>query len=257
MAGVDPRAEAARLYDLHAAERDADDEALAWWPGDTELWGVLRWAESHARALNGDGARQEAALLRTRLIQWLREQTDALQLRAVGDAREAGVSWERLAPALGVESVNGAYNKARRLKVAVEGDPEDRRSPDVARLIEERAAAEALARRRTEALEGARFPAIAAACRALLHNRRDLATDKEDPFWMDQLAAVVDDRHSPAERAMLTMYLRNAVRETYQAAKASASPAASTPEALAALEAAAHLAAAPTEGLSEDHQPPV
>ncbi|WP_265568933.1 hypothetical protein [Streptomyces hygroscopicus] len=89
----------------------------------------------------------EAAVLRATLWQYLREQADAGQLKAVGDGRAAGVPWQHFTGALCVTSKQGAYRKARRLKAEQVREPGERRTPKVAREHEDRAAAEQRAER--------------------------------------------------------------------------------------------------------------
>ncbi|MFI2373189.1 hypothetical protein [Streptomyces sp. NPDC018833] len=251
--GVDPHALSARLYGIHEAAskrpgtKDSVREALARWPGDAALYNVLSWAQQHAADLVGREA-QEAALLRVQLAQCIRERLDPLQLRAIEDARSAGASWERLAPAVAVDSANGAYNKARRLAVAVRGSAEDRRSPEAARDLETRLAAEALERRRREEAADARYPTIDAAARRLLHHyeRDELCSGPED-FWITELAAVIDDRTNPLERANLALFLRRAVGEVRENAAETGRAAATTQVALQALDHAASASASAAE----------
>jgi hypothetical protein len=246
--GEHPRVLAAKLYELHE-EGGADQEYLERWPGDGELYGVLAFAEKHADRLRDREAHQEAALLRMMLAEWLRQLADPFQLRAMDDARAAGVSWDRLAIQLGFTDLDGeprpssAHNRHSRLKVAAHGTPEDRRQPEVARLIEKREAEVRLARTRFVQAEEARYPAMDAAARALLHHytRGELLADPDDNFWWGELAAAVDDRQGASERANLLVYVRGAVRETYAFAEQSGQDLAATQEALHALEAAAAL----------------
>jgi hypothetical protein len=57
----------------------------------------------------------EAAVLRATLWQYLREQADAGQLKAIEDGRAVGVPWQHFTEALCVTSKQGAFQKARRL----------------------------------------------------------------------------------------------------------------------------------------------
>ncbi|MFF3358807.1 hypothetical protein ACFYWN_40850 [Streptomyces sp. NPDC002917] len=247
LSGLDPHALAARLYELHNEAskrpdaRDAAQEALSRWPGDAAFYNVLLWAQQHAEHLVSQEA-QEAAVLRVQLSQLLRERLDPVQLRAVEDARGAGATWERLAPALAVDSVTGAFNKARRLAVTVRGLAEDRRSPEAARALEARVATEALERQRREEAEDVRYPLVQAAARRLLaaFERGELSTQPED-YWITELAEVIDDRTNPLERANLALILRNATAEIYRNTRHTDREAAATDEAGQALEAAASL----------------
>ncbi|MFD9287607.1 hypothetical protein ACFWBV_04685 [Streptomyces sp. NPDC060030] len=242
LTGLDAQSLASRLYELHERESrrpgasDPAVEALSYWPGDASLYNVLLWGQKHAGHLSAESA-QEGAVIRTQLAQLLREQLEPLQLRAVEDARKAGVEWERLAPALAVTTVTGAYNKARRLAVAVHGTPEDRRSPEAARALEGRLAAEIVERRQTEEREEARYPLVLDAARSLLaaFERDELCVNPED-YWITELEDVIDDRVTPRERATLALILRNAGAEVQRNARSSGRAAASTEEARVALQ---------------------
>ncbi|MER6256289.1 hypothetical protein ABT224_33560 [Streptomyces sp. NPDC001584] len=251
MTGVHPRIVAAELYELHAAANRGEDY-LADWPGDSELYGVLVFAQAHAGRLKDQGALQQAALYRIQLAEWLREQADPLQLQAIDDARAAATAWERIALVLGFVQRAGetatplassAWKRARRLRVAVHGGPEDRRQPEVAQVIETRAVQEELLRRERERVEDIRYPAMDRAARALLHHFRagDLLVDADDGFWWGELAEAVDDRQSVSERATLVVYVRGAVRETFDYAVRTGQAPALTDEAAKVLRTAAAL----------------
>ncbi|MDW8804382.1 hypothetical protein P1P68_06135 [Streptomyces scabiei] len=247
--GVDPRVLAGQLYELHArAERRGDRGYLERWPGDGETHGVLLFAQAYADRLEGE-AYERAALLRITLAEWLRQQADPLQLRALDDARSAGVRWDQVALALqyigadGEPNPSSAFNKHASLKVAVRGQPEDRRQPHVARIVEARAVQEEQERRERERVEDARYPAMDAAARALLEHfgRGEIVSDPDDDFWWSELAGVVDDRRDAFERANLVVYVRGAVRETYAFARRACLPPTTTVGGRQALEAAAAL----------------
>ncbi|MFF2926623.1 hypothetical protein ACFVTP_30150 [Streptomyces celluloflavus] len=247
--GVDPRVLAGQLYELHArAERSGDQGYLERWPGDGETHGVLLFTQVHADRLKGE-AYERAALLRVTLAEWLRQQADPLQLRALDDARGAGVRWDQVALALqyigtdGEPNPSSAFNRHASLKVAVHGGPEDRRQPHVARIIEARAVKEELERRERERAEDARYPAMDAAARALLAHFQggEILGDPDDDFWWDELADVVDDRRDASERANLVVYVRGAVHETYAYARRTGQDPATSAQANAALETAAAL----------------
>ncbi|MFI9724617.1 hypothetical protein ACIHFE_34185 [Streptomyces sp. NPDC052396] len=244
--GVDPRVLAGQLYELHArAEREGDQGYLERWPGDGETHGVLLFAQVHADRLKGE-AYQQAALLRITLAEWLRQQADPLQLRALDDARGAGVQWDQVALALQYVNADGepnpssAFNRHASLKVAVLGRPEDRRQPHVARIIEARTVREEQEQRERERVEDARYPAVDAAARALLRHYEsgEILSDPDDDFWWSELAEVVDDRRNASERAALVVYVRGVVRETYAYAKRTGRPPAATDQARQVLEAA-------------------
>jgi hypothetical protein len=103
----------------------------------------------------------ETAVLRAKWWQYLREQADAGQLKAIEDGRAAGVPWDHFTEALCVASKRGAYQKARRMKADQFRDPGERRTPEVAREHEDRAAAEQRAERAERAMmlgQERRFP---------------------------------------------------------------------------------------------------
>jgi hypothetical protein len=254
--GRPPRVLAARLYELHAAQ-GRDQEHLERWPGDGELYQVLVFAERYADRLKAPEDRQESAMLRLELAEWLRQLADPLQLRAIDDARTVRVPWEKIALALGFTNRDGqplpgsAANRRSRLVVAVHGTPEDRRQPEVAREVKARVAREEAARRERERTEDPRYPAMDAAARALLHHYSagELLTDPDDDFWWDQLASVIDDRRSASERAGLALYVRKVVEETEALARRTGQPTGATEEARAAVAAAAAVVERePTEG---------
>ncbi|ANP52227.1 hypothetical protein J2Z21_008694 [Streptomyces griseochromogenes] len=89
----------------------------------------------------------EVAVLRAKLWQYLREQADVGQLKAIEDGRSAGVPWYHFTEALCVTSKQGANQKARRLKAEQVRDPGERRAPEIAREYEDRVAAEQRAER--------------------------------------------------------------------------------------------------------------
>lgn len=84
----------------------------------------------------------EAAVLRAKLWQYLREQADAGQLKAIEHGRAAGMPWHHFVEALCVTSKQGAYQKAQRLKAEQVREPGERRAPEVAREHADHAAAE-------------------------------------------------------------------------------------------------------------------
>ncbi|MFG2732668.1 hypothetical protein [Streptomyces canus] len=72
----------------------------------------------------------EAAVLRAKLWQYLREQADAGQLKAIEDGRAAGLRCDHFTVALCVTSKQGAYQKARRLKAEELRDLGERHTPE-------------------------------------------------------------------------------------------------------------------------------
>ncbi|MFE4829968.1 hypothetical protein [Streptomyces sp. NPDC056672] len=243
-----PEVLSARLYELHQAT-GRDQEYLERWPGDAALSGVLQFAQEHAAALKGS-AFQAAAILRIQLAEWLRLSADPFQLAAIDDARADGVSWEEIALKLGYLSAAGkpnlgsAKNLRDRLYVVVNGRPGDRRQPQVARLIDKRAAEERLARARFIEAGEARYREVDAAARALLEQYEAgqiLVNPDDDGYWWEALADAVAKCETATERATLSVYLRGVLRETYAYAVARKRPA-STERARPALKVATGLA---------------
>ncbi|MER7223370.1 hypothetical protein [Streptomyces rubradiris] len=236
------------MYELHR-EASRDEPYLERWPGDTELFGVLAFAQEHARRLTGDAYR-EAAVLRIQLAEWLRLAADPFQLSAIDDARTGGVPWREMALALryldraGQPNPGSVVNLRKRLHVAVNGNPDDRRQPEVAHLVDQRATEVRLAEQRRIAAGESVYRQLDAAARVLLRHHAAgeiLENPDDDGFWWGELAEAVDDRRDARERANLVTYVRGVVRETRAYAKRLGEPAAATDQARAALEAAVRL----------------
>lgn len=68
------------------------------------------------------------------------------------------MQWHHFAGALSVASKQGAYQKARRLKAEQVREPDERRTPEVAREHEDRAAAEQRAELTLVLVQERRFP---------------------------------------------------------------------------------------------------
>ncbi|GAB2711424.1 hypothetical protein GCM10010442_34380 [Kitasatospora kifunensis] len=174
------------------------------------------------------------------------EQGESFQLRAVEHGRGAGVEWSGFCEALGVESPQGAYQRARRLKATqVRTWPGERRSPEFARDHEERLAQEERERRTRQAAELRRFEEVRQACWLLLEQRDGLVLDAAANEWVSELADVVADRRTPAEQASLIVYLRQTVDEIHQLARRTNRPSSTTPAARRALEQATDLVQKP------------
>ncbi|MFD8385210.1 hypothetical protein ACFV2X_42960 [Streptomyces sp. NPDC059679] len=239
---------ASQLYDLHR-KVSRGEQYLERWPGDAELFGVLQFAQEHADRLNGE-AYQEAAVLRMQLAEWLRLAADPFQLSAIDDARAGGTSWREIAlklrylDRLGEPNPGSAMNLRKRLYVAVNGRPGDRRQPQVAHLIDRRAMEARIAEARLIEVGEAHYPEADVAARALLEYYRsgEIPVDPDDDgFWWEELAGAVDDRRDASERANLLVYVRGVVRETYAYAKRSGQPPAVTDRARQVLKEAASL----------------
>ncbi|MGW0844198.1 hypothetical protein ACWD26_29485 [Streptomyces sp. NPDC002787] len=221
-----PQVLAAALYELHVAA-GKDEEYLERWPGDADLLGVLRFAQEYAGALKGE-AFQTAAVLRMQLAEWLRLAADPFQLAAIDDARTGLLAWEEIARKLGYFSRSGnpnpgsAKNLRDRLYVAVNGEPGDRRQPQVAHLIDRRESEKRLAEARFIEAGEARYAEVDAVARALLEGYEAgevLVDPDDDGYWWEELAGAVDDRQGPADRARLAVYMGAVVRQTYAYAK--------------------------------------
>ncbi|MGW4344058.1 hypothetical protein ACWEL8_02995 [Streptomyces sp. NPDC004690] len=244
---LDAGAVVAELRQLHEAAGDPDIERM---PGDEEIYAALLYTEKHASALRHCAAevQQSAALKRVQLWEYLREQTDLHQLRAVTDARSAGVPWAQLAPALAVAAPSAAYNKTKRLQaVTLTDDTPDgrpvRRTPEAVLEAERRRALEAEAeRRRQEAAERSHRLLLPVA-RRLVEQRKALVLDEDAEYWLDEISAVLPDCVTPTQMLSLNRYLGAAVRSLRKLEQRTASPVTTTQEAHAAYLAAAALQA--------------
>lgn len=210
---IDATGIASELRQLHEKAEDPSVERM---PEAAELWGVLLYAEQHAQALKTPAARKEASLKRTLLWEYLKEQVDPHQERAVRDAVEAGAEWAEIASYYAVKGPSGAYQKARRQHAAVlsaeDGAVPVRRTPEaVARAEAERAAAER-AERQQERVEAQRHAVTAQVARTLLAAREGLRVDDEADYWLEQAETVLEDCRTPKQFASLAVYLSAALR---------------------------------------------
>ncbi|MPY58806.1 hypothetical protein [Streptomyces spongiae] len=210
-----------RLRELHELGGDPEFEKF---PDTDELFLVLRHVERMAAGLrqpaNVPGSLiGEAAVLRVKLWQHLREQADIGQLKALEDGRAAGVTWHHFAEALAVASKQGAYQKARRLKAEQVRAPGERRTPEVAREHERRAAAEERAERTRVAEQERRFPLALRIGRLLLEHRDGLVVSGMSAYWLEEIADTIDDRTTATERANFTTFVESLVRHIHQHAR--------------------------------------
>ncbi|WP_406841920.1 hypothetical protein ACICHK_42965 (plasmid) [Streptomyces sp. AHU1] len=187
-------------------------------PADEELFGALLYLEGRARALKSTEARRTAAVERVRLWEYLRQQADIHQVRAVDDARAANAEWAELAPALAVRAPSAAYNKALRLRAAVLSNPADperplRRTPEAVLLAEQQAAAKAAAERRAGEEAARRHALLEPAASRLLKHRAELDDDDDVEFWLDQIEAVLPHCETPTQFVSLGIYVEALVRE--------------------------------------------
>ncbi|WP_329460681.1 hypothetical protein [Streptomyces sp. NBC_01497] len=226
-----------RLRELYA---QGGDPAIERFPASDELFLVLvhaqRWAsdlkQPHDVPVNIAG---EAAVLRATLWQYLHEQADIGQLKAIEHGRAAGVPWHHFVEALCVTSRQGAYQKARRLKAEQLRSPSERRTPEVARAHEERAFAEARAEQVMVLAQERRFTNAHHVARRLLEHREGFALDDLAVYWLDELAETMNDRNDPAERARFTGWVESFVRAAHGYARQRGEPVTTTEDARQAL----------------------
>lgn len=240
---LDTEALIGMLRHLHETAEDPDVERM---PADDELFRALLYLESHAHVLKDQDARRKAALERVRLWEYLREQADRHQARAIADARAAQAQWTDLAPVLAVNTPSAAYNKAARLKAAtLADDPHNnqpvRRTPEAVAEAERQRAARAAAEHRARQEASRRHMLLVPVARQLLEHRDDFVDDEEADYWLDEIAEVLPYCETPTQKVSLSTYVEAAVRELQRAERRTALPAAATDEARRALAAAAQL----------------
>ncbi|MFF8848158.1 hypothetical protein ACF08N_36705 [Streptomyces sp. NPDC015127] len=156
-------------------------------------------------------------------------------MKAIEDGRAAGVPWEHFAGPLCVTSKQGAYQEARRMKADQVREPGERRTPEVARDHEERAAAEARAERALMLAQERRFPVAQRIGRMLLEHRDGLVLDSWAIYWLGEIADSIDDRDNPAKRARFTGWVESFVRSVHAHARERNQPSATTDDARQAL----------------------
>ncbi|MEX2986320.1 hypothetical protein [Streptomyces sp. C36] len=238
MGPIDTMGIAEQLRALHEA---GGDPALERFPDPGELYLVLRHAERQASSLPEE-ARGAAAVLRAKLWQYLREQADAGQLRAVDDGRGVGVPWQSFNEALCVTTRHGAYQKALRLKAEQVRQPHERRSPETAHAYEERRLTEEKAENLRVTAQARRFALAQRIARRLLEHRDGLVVDEMAEYWLDELAETVDDRNSAFHRANFCGFLESFVRSIHQHARDHNQPTTTTDDARKALALATEFA---------------
>ncbi|MFE4922360.1 hypothetical protein [Streptomyces sp. NPDC056661] len=226
-----------RLRELHEM---GGDPAYERFPASEELFLVLAHAQTWAGKLKQPkdclvNVAGEAAVLRAKLWQYLREQADTGQLKAIEDGRDAGIPWDHFSEALCVTSKQGAYQKARRLKAEQVRAPGERRTPATAREHEDRMAAEQRAERALMLVQERRFPVARQIGRLLLEHRNDIVLDHWATYWLGEIAETIDDRDDPAKRARFTGWVESFVRAVHGHARQSSQPSATTEEARRAL----------------------
>ncbi|MET8676038.1 hypothetical protein ABZW18_00135 [Streptomyces sp. NPDC004647] len=182
----------------------------------------------HLKPVDGLNVVGEAAVLRATLWQYLREQTDRGQLKAIDDGRAAGLPWHHFIQPLCVSTKHGAYQKARRLAAEQLREPYERRSPEVAREHEDRRVAEERAERLRVSAQERRFPIAQRITRQLLQHRDGLVVAGMAAYWLDELSETADDRQTPLERANFSDFLEAFVRAIHQLARERKQPATTT-----------------------------
>jgi hypothetical protein len=237
LGAIDTASAAERLRELHRLGGDPEFERF---PDPAELFLVLRHAERMAGKLKQPeqcpvNVAGEAAVLRAKLWQFMREQADPGQLKAIETGRAAGVPWHHFSEALCVTSKQGAYQKALRLKAEQVRDPGERRTPEVAREHEERAVAEERAERAQVLVQERRFPLAQRIGRLLLEHRDGMVMDSWSKYWLGELADTVDNRDDAAKRARFTGWLESFVRAIHAHARERNQPSTTTDGARQAL----------------------
>ncbi|MGW1189177.1 hypothetical protein [Streptomyces sp. NPDC002559] len=221
-------------------------------PADEELFGALLYMEKQAHALQARplDVRKAAAMKRVQLWEFLREQAEVHQSRAVEDARNAGAQWAQLAPALAVVAPSAAYNKAKRLK-AIELTDETpqarpvRRTPEAVLRAERRLILEQAAERRAQEAAQRRHQLLVPVADRLLNQRDGLVPDEDAEYWFEEIETVLPNCRTPLQMVSLHRYLQAAVRALSKVEQRTARPVSFTEGARLALSAA-------TEFLNEE-----
>jgi hypothetical protein len=237
---------AAVIGEMRQLHEEAEDNNVGRMPADEELFGALLYLEANAGALKSKKAQRKAAIARVRLWEYLREQADLHQAKAIEHARAAGAEWADLVSALAVNAPSAAYNKAKRMQAAVltaasHGDRPVRRTPEAVREAERLAAAQAAAERRAEKEAARRHALLAPVAERLLEHRAGLDDDGDVTFWLDQIDAVLPSCHTPTQLVSLQTYVEAVVRELRKIERTTGRAAATSDHARLAHAAAAEL----------------
>jgi len=242
---LDAAAVVAELRQLH---ENAEDPAVERMPADDELFGALLYVEKHAQALSKQPAevQRAAALKRVQLWEYLREQTELHQARAVEDARSAGAQWIQLAPALAVGAPSAAYNKAKRLKAVelVDETPlanQVRRTPEAVLKAERRQAQERAAEQRAQEEAQRKHALTVPVASRLLEQREFLLRDDDVDYWLEEIETVLPHCRTPRQMVSLDRYLGAALRALSKLEREKACSVALSEDAHLALAAAAEL----------------
>ncbi|MEU1276307.1 hypothetical protein [Streptomyces sp. NPDC005799] len=246
---IGPLDTAALVGMLRQLHEDAEDESLSRMPADEELYGALLHLEAHAGALRSAEARRVAAITRVKLWEYVREQADIHQARAIEDAREAKAEWTQLVPALAVRTASAAYNKATRLRAAALTDASRgvdgsvRRTPEAVLEAERQTALREAEARRIADEAVRRHDLLVPVARRLVEHRAGLDDGADVTDWLDEVATVLPDCTTATRIVSLRTYVAAVVRELRKIERTTGCPAAATPEAQLAYEAAAALVA--------------
>ncbi|WP_399895840.1 hypothetical protein ACGH7X_40205 [Streptomyces sp. BBFR51] len=210
---------AAVVGELRQIHEDAEDPDVERMPADEELFGALLYAEKHADALRKLSREVQcaAALKRVRLWEYLREQSDQHQFRAVADARDSGAEWASLAPELAVRTPSAAYNKAKRLQAVdftdeTPGARPVRRTPEAVLKAERRLLLEQAVERRAQEAAQRRHELVMPLAVRLLEQRDGLVEDEDSEYWLEEIEAVLPNCRTPLQMVSLSRYLEAAVR---------------------------------------------
>lgn len=205
-----------QLRELHKV---GSDPRLERFPDNDDLLAVLDHAERMASSLTvpeGMDAKTvlgEAAVIRAKLWQHLRELADVGQLKAIQDGRAAKMPWESFNEALCVATSHGAQQKAQRLEAEQVRDPQERRSPSTAREHQLRKDREAAEERRRIAVALPRFLLAQRIARQLVEHRGDLILTEMGTYWLDEIAEIIDGRDSELEKSNFVQWIGSLVRE--------------------------------------------
>ncbi|MEW2471067.1 hypothetical protein AB0919_39710 [Streptomyces sp. NPDC046994] len=237
---------AALIGELRQVHEDAEDENIGRMPADEELFRALLYLEANAGAVKSEEARRKAAITRVKLWQYLREQAEIHQAKAVEDARAANAEWADLVPALAVNAPSAAYNKAKRLQAALLADPSRgeksvRRTPEAVLEAQQRLAAQAAALRRAEVKAASHQALTASVAQRLLEHRADLESHGDVIFWLDQIEAVLPNCDTPTQMLSLKTYVEAVVRELKKIERTTTRPPVLGPAAQLAYAAAAEI----------------
>ncbi|TFV29950.1 hypothetical protein E4K10_46545 [Streptomyces sp. T1317-0309] len=243
MGNLDAAAVVGELRQLHEAAEDTSIDRL---PADDELFTALLYFEARAGALKTENARRMAAIKRVLLWEYVREQAELHQARAIEDARTANVAWSDLATPLAVSAPSAAYNKAARLRAVVLRNASHdarqvRRTPEAVLETERQIAALAAAERRAQEEASRRHELLVPVARRLLENRAGFAEDEDIAYWLDELAEVLPHCQTAVQKLSLSTYVQAAIRELRRAERLTARPVTTTKDAQLAYAAAAEL----------------